>query len=163
MRKRVPTPPGTTGRLIELYDPRSGRESMADLETGAVRAPDLMRFRGDNDQGRAWLKEKGIDLMACPRTDSGDQGIAGYDMLVAKIDNRRFDALDLKEAQRALEKAETQAEKAPATVMSTKSELPVTYAFRTREGSVGVLQINDARVTESPAVFRLRYKLLKKP
>jgi len=89
MRKRVPTPPGTTGRLIELYDPRSGRESMADLETGAV--------------------------------------------------------------------------KAPATVMSTKSELPVTYAFRTREGSVGVLQINDARVTESPAVFRLRYKLLKKP
>jgi hypothetical protein len=124
-------------------------------------APDPQRFRGDDPKGRAWLKEKGIDLMAIAATDAGDQCIAGYDMVAVKIDNSRFDSLDLTEAQRALEKVEKEAEKAPATLMSIKAGLPVTYAIRTREGSVGVLQIEDARVSETPAVFRLRYKLFK--
>ena len=41
--------------------------------------------------------------------------------------------------------------------------LPITYAIRTRDGSVGVLQIEDVRLSETPAVFRLRYKLFKQP
>ena len=41
MRKRIPTPPATTGTVIELYDVRSGSPSMADLESGTVEAPDL--------------------------------------------------------------------------------------------------------------------------
>jgi hypothetical protein len=160
-RKRAAGPPATTGAIIELYDVRSGRESMADLETGKVTAPDPTRFRGDDPQGRAWLKEMGIDLIAFARTDSGDQGIGGYELTAAKITNSRFDALDLTEAQRALGKAEKEQTSAPGVLMSTKRELPVTYVFRTREGSVGVLQIEQARLSEAPAVFHLRYKLLK--
>jgi hypothetical protein len=161
MRKRGAAPQATTGKVIDLYDPRSGRESMADLDTGTLMVPDPARFRGDNPQGRVWLKEKGIDLMACPQTDSGDQGLAGYDMVAVKIDSCRFDKLDLSEAQSVLEQPDRAGENAPAVLMSTKRELPVTYAFRTREGSIGVLQIEDVRLRDKPPVFRLRYKLLR--
>jgi hypothetical protein len=147
---------------MQLFDIRSGYPSLADVETGTLVTPDPARFRGDNPRGRAWLKEKGIDLIAYGRTDSGDQGIAGYDMVAAKIDNGRFDPCDLNEAQQALEKVGDKAKEAPATMMSTKRELPITYAFRTREGSIGVLQIEDVRLRAKPPVFQLRYKILKK-
>jgi len=163
MRKRLPSTQATTGKVMELYDIRSGRESLANLANGTVIAPDLQRFRGDNPQGWAWLKEKGIDLLAYAQSDAGDQGVAGYDMVAVKIDNNRFDAFGLTDAQRALEKVEKEATTAPATMMSIKAGLPVTYAIRTRTGSVGVLQIEDARISETPAVFRLRYKLFTKP
>ncbi len=47
--------------------------------------------------------------------------------------------------------------------MSIKQGLPVTYAIRTRDGLVGVLQIEDARISQPAAVFRLRYRLFKQP
>jgi hypothetical protein len=162
MRKRVPAPQATTGKVIELYDVRSGRESIADLESGSIMAPDPVRGRRGDAEGLAWLKEKGLDLIAFARTDSGDQGLVGYEMVVARIDNHRFDPSDASEARRAIEEAEKHAEKAPAVLMSTKKELPVTYAFRTREGSLGVLQIIDVRLHPTPAVFRLRYKVFKR-
>jgi hypothetical protein len=161
MRKRVTSPRSTTGKVIELYDIRSGLASLANLAKGTVMAPDLNRFHGDNLEGRAWLKEQGIDLIAYATTDSGDQGIAGYDMVAVKIDSHRFDKLDLKDARRELEKVRKEEEKAPATMMSTKRELPVTYVIRTREGFVGVLQVEEAWVSKTPAMFRLRYKLFK--
>ena len=159
MRKRIPGPQAATGNLIELYDVRSGLESMADLESGKVMVPDPRRYRGDNPQGLAWLKEKGLDLIALARNDSGDQGLVGYDMVVARIDNGRFDPCDRDEARRAIDGLPKEAKSPSAVVMSTKTELPVTYVFRTREGSVGVLQIFEARTTQDPPVFRLRYRL----
>ena len=160
MRKRIPTSQPKTGKVIELYDVRSGLESLADLESATIRAPDPMRYPGDNPTGIAWLRGTGIDLMGLARTDSGDQGIVGYDMVGARIDNDRFDSIDRIEAQRAINEARKPAQKVPVIVMSTQKELPITYAFRTRERSIGVLQIFDAQVSESPAVFRLRYRLI---
>jgi hypothetical protein len=145
--------------VIELYDVRTGLPSLADLDRGMVMAPEPGRFRGDNPAGRAWLMQKGLDLMACAHTDSGDQGLVVYDMAVARIDNRRFDPADRREAERAIDAAREHGETAHAGVLSVQKELPVTYAFRTREGSVGVVQIDEAHTQDTPAVFRIRYKL----
>lgn len=163
MRKRLPGPRATTGKVLELYDIRSGRESMASLAGGTVMTPDPKRFRGDNPQGIAWMREKGLDLIALAKTDSGDQGLCGYDMMAVKIDNGRFDPIDLNEARRALEKPGRKEAPPLATMMSTKSELPVTYVIRTRDGTMGVLQIEEAAISKPPAMFRVRYKLFEKP
>jgi hypothetical protein len=159
-RKRVPSPPATTGKVIELSDVSSGLASMANLAKGTIIAPDRSRFRGDNPERIAWLREQAIDLIAYARADNGDEGVAGYDMAAAKIDNRRFDALDATEAQHALGQIK---KNPPFTLMSTKRELPVTYVIRTRAGTVGVLQIEDVRSSQAPTVFRLRYKLFDTP
>lgn len=163
LRKRLPSRPATTGTVLELYDIRSGRESLANLAKGTVRAPDLERFRGDGPEGQAWLAQEGIDLIAFASTDVGDQGIAGYGLLAAPIDNDRFDPLDRNEAEAALQKVEPQARRQPASMLSIKAGLPVTYAIRLRDGSLGVLQIEDAQVSQKPAVFRVRYRLFPKP
>jgi hypothetical protein len=102
------------------------------------------------------MREQGIDLIAYARTDNGDEGVAGYDMAAVKIDHSRFDVLDASEARRVLTQIK---DSPPATMMSTKRELPVTYVIRTRAGMFGVLQIEDVRSEQAPAVFRLRYKL----
>ena len=133
---------------------------MANLARGTVVAPDPSRFRGDNPQGIAWLREQGIDLIAYAQTDGGDEGVAGYDLVGVKIDNRRFDTLDVNEARQELGQIKNNV---VFTMMSTKRELPVTYVIRTRGGAVGVLQIEDVRSSETPTVFRLRYKLFDKP
>ena len=156
MRKRVPSPPATTGKVIELSDVSSRLASMANLAKGTAIVPDPSRFRGDTPEGIAWMREQGIDLIAYARTDNGDEGVAGYDMAAVKIDHSRFDVLDASEARRVLTQIK---DSPPATMMSTKRELPVTYVIRTRAGMFGVLQIEDVRSEQAPAVFRLRYKL----
>jgi hypothetical protein len=163
MRKRLPSPQAKTGKVLEVYAMGPGQKSMVNLTSGEVLVPDPQRFHGDNPEGIAWLREKGIDLIAFAQTDSGDQGLGGYAMVAVKIDNDKFDALDLSEAKRILEKAARNMNRGPATMMSVKAGLPVTYAFRTRGGSFGVLQIEDARLSETPPVFRLRYRLFPKP
>ena len=163
VRKRLPSTRAKTGKVLEIYGFGHGLKSMVNMTSGEAIVPDPERFRGDNPQGMAWLKEKGIDLIAYAKTDSGEQGLVGYDMVAVKIDNRKFDVLDLHGAKRALEVLAEDADEAPATMMSVKSGLPVTYAIRTRNGSFGVLQIEEARLTTPPPVFRLRYKLFTKP
>ena len=132
MRKRNPTPPATTGKMIELYDVRSGARRWPTWRAERLRPPIPRDTEATMTQGRAWLKEKGIDLIAGAGTDSGDQGIAGYDMVAVKIDNGRFDTVGLQRGARALEQPDREGENSPAVFMSTKRELPVTYAFRTR-------------------------------
>jgi beta-lactamase regulating signal transducer with metallopeptidase domain len=163
MRKRLPTIQAKTGKVLEVYGAGPGRKSLVNLTDGTVLAPDPKRFGGDGPEGRAWLKKQGIDLIAYAKTDSGDTGLAGYDMTVAKIDNRQFDTTDLDAAKQALEKATKGSKRLPAVLMGIESGVPVTYAFRTRNGTFGVLQIEDARLSTTPAVFRLRYKVFAKP
>ncbi len=165
--KRLPSTQAKTGKVLEVYglgrDTGLGLKSMVNLTSGAVIAPDPKRFHGDNPQGIAWLKEKGIDLIAFAQSDSGDRGLAGYDMVAVKISNDKFDAMDRSGVKRTLEILAEEADQTPTTMMSIKSGLPVTYAIRTRNGSYGVLQVEDARLTATPVVFRFRYKLFTKP
>ncbi len=161
--ERVPSPQATTGKVIELYDIRSARESLANLAKGTVMAADFEHLRGIDPQSLAWLRENGIDLVAIATPIVGLQGIAGFEMAAVKIDNSRFDTLDIDEAKQALEKVDNKQNGVPGTIMSFRLGLPITYAIRTRDGSVGVLQIEDVRLSETPAVFRLRYKLFKQP
>jgi hypothetical protein len=161
-RKRLPSTQAKTGKVLDIYGLGQGLKSMLNLTSGEAIVPDPKRFHGDNPEGIAWLEEKGIDLIAFAKTDSGEQGLAGYGMSATRIENSKFDAIDLIGVKQALEKAAKDAD-SRAVMMSIKSGLPVTYAFRARNGSFGVLQIEDARISTTPATFRLRYKLFKKP
>jgi tRNA A-37 threonylcarbamoyl transferase component Bud32 len=151
-------PPVPVGKVVELtiYDVRTGKASLADLETGTVILPDVTKVRGDDPAGRAWFKDHGIDLVAYARTDTGDAAVGGYDMSAVKMDNGQFDTAKLKDVEQTLHNAPPQV----GVIMSVKGGLPVTYALRTREGSVVVLQIVAAELAQAPAYFKLRYKIL---
>jgi hypothetical protein len=158
-----PRTPVAIGKVIELavHDIRSMRPSLVDLETGAVIVPDLTKVGGDNPQGRQWFREQGIDLVGYARTDSGDSGFGGYELIAEPIDAKDFDSIDLARAKRVLKVDESPSNASDSFAMiSTRSSLPVTRVFRTREGSIGVLQVTEARLTDSPATFRIRYRLL---
>ncbi len=109
---------------------------MVNLTSGEVLAPDPKHYHGDNPEGLAWLKEQGIDLIAYAMTDSGDQGLTGYAMMAVKVDNGQFDALDMAGVREILEKAAKGMHRSPATMMSIKAGLPVTYAFRAAQRRV---------------------------
>jgi hypothetical protein len=44
-------------------------------------------------------------------------------------------------------------------IMSGRGELPVTFAFKTRQGGMGLLQITG--FTENPRGVKIRYKLVQ--
>ncbi|NQU10957.1 protein kinase, partial [bacterium] len=144
-------------RVIELTlaDVRSGQASLASLATGETRAPDFTAVKGDDPAGRAWFRAQGIDLMCSARTDSGDSGVAAYDMRLAKVPSEQFDSISADSVAPTLRGVE----RTEAGLMSVRDGLPVTYVFETRHGLGGVLQI--VGVTDDPRGVRVRYKLVQ--
>jgi len=142
------------GQVIEkkVHHNAPNMENCLDVETASLFKPtsgeDMLSFR--------WLWANGIDFggMALPDYRSlhcyGAQmvpvtnelwDIATVDLLKQSLKNTSFESPLFIETERRL----------------IKDELPVTYVFHTREGSIGILQILKVEVRQA---IDVRYKIL---
>jgi hypothetical protein len=109
----------------------------------------------------------GIDVGVGPGVGPGARGtlsLFGFGFAAAKISNDQWDKITGREIGAALANREVP----PFGPIAELSKLPVTYVFKTREGSPGVLQVVDSvRIIggeESPPLgVKIRYKLLRPP
>ena len=106
---------------------------------------------------RAWGRKSGVDAMA----EAGPEapGLVCLDMIVLPVRVREWHAL----TSPALRRCRGASGSGPRTTkirVNSDKELPATYAFGTREGGVGVLQIVGAAATD-PGGVKIRYRVLK--
>ncbi|KPK86137.1 MAG: hypothetical protein AMJ81_02045 [Phycisphaerae bacterium SM23_33] len=136
-----------------VNDDGMNRDWLIDLDAGKLFTPPK-GLGGGKDQALAWMAAQGIDGGA--ETNAAGPGLWGVDMVVIPLAGPKWESLDLTGIRDDLSEGK------PGTpaVMSALGELPRSYAFKTREGSIGVLQILQL-VNEPPRHIKIRYKLLQ--
>jgi hypothetical protein len=162
------TPLGTVVTTT-LERPALGRESLLDLRTGRKFVPPEFTnpnlignalFLLQDEQFTRWCRARGIDLLcyrdpveieAAPiakkpiTTFQPRFGLLGLDMIEARVLPQSFDDMTVEEAREILgRKPEDKTGRAWMLVANHLTERPDTFAFKTREGSVGLVQIETA-------------------
>jgi hypothetical protein len=181
--------PGTPfGKVLTttLEAPAEGREFLMDLKTGRKAGPP--KFLGpaaiadtstlyDNAQFRKWCREQGIDvfshattggraLAAAPRPKAAAQPfvqLIGLDLIEARILPQTFDELTVEAAREILGRMPdypNQSKTAWMMIDVNLAEHPDTFAFKTREGTVGLLQMEAAE--RDAGKLTIRYRLERK-
>jgi hypothetical protein len=141
---------------------------MIDLENGTLMdwplpeqadeaAPARYAWINDKDpKAWPWMRERGIDAV------DANRGLLGVDLMLAPLQSNDWQTLTPEELREKL-----RTEPLPQTRHSANfGQVPGTYAIRTREGSLGVLEVLGAtdgpRWIPSPGV-KIRYKLVDAP
>jgi hypothetical protein len=104
---------------------------------------------------RAWAAKEGIDLLF-------KEFLVGFDMAVFPMpNNRMWDNLPPADVLKVME----QATGATPAVITAGKELPVTVWFKTRKGTLGVLQFLGCTdlPPSGPRGVKIRYKLVQQP
>jgi prepilin-type processing-associated H-X9-DG protein len=144
---------------VELGDiDESPQAALVDFDTGTlVKIPDHLRAAGEAEVF-PWVTERGLDVGA---EFAGDEyGLFGIDVVATKIAPDQWDKITPAELHKALAAEPIGVDRDEREIMmSAKGEHPPTFAFRTREGGTGVLQVVDA--DRSKKTIRLRYKMLQ--
>jgi thiol-disulfide isomerase/thioredoxin len=147
----------TFGPVIErmVCDESAGKDMFIDFDTGRVTSqPDVPPEPGETFE--SWLKKIGADAMGSVGGRGNIEGLACWEMVVIPVDNASWDNID--KASYFLQFFEISSPGSPV-FMTGKSELPVTYMFKTREGGIGILQIIG--ISDNPKGVKIQYKLLQ--
>lgn len=147
---------GTGDENKRFVDLDSGKRFAASEFFGAGEEPSPA-------ETRAWWRKTGIDAFA--DTSVAVQGLIGLEMVVAPAEERLWN-----ESPRKLDyylpplndrrkTNESLAQPGTPAYMPAKGQLPATFAFMTRDGGRGVLQI--LQVSTDPAEIKFQYKLAK--
>ncbi len=155
----LPGTGGASGTPAEIFGPVIERtvegavsgKSAIDFETGKLYVgPQVINEFKELDD---WMKTTGVDALGM--IGPAVRGLGGFDMIALAVENDRWD-ISVAELKATLAMGK------PGTPqMIGKGALPATYLFKTREGSIGVLQI--VGFSEKPSAVRIRYKLVRKP
>ena len=147
------------------FDPAVERtvctQGVIDFETGNVAAELPATVTNEDDIAKAllnalkWMRREGFDAMYDTGGWFSTKGLKCVDMKTAPLANDAWDRLTPEQLPSAL--AEAKAEDWGS--LDCQGELPKTYAFQTREGAVGILQLIGT--TEDPQSVKLRYKLVQ--
>jgi hypothetical protein len=106
----------------------------------------------------AWAKSHGIDAAAI--TDQTTPGLLGYELAVVQpLVESVWDTLTAPEAL-ANDMLKHGGSPGTPVFLSAKGNLPETFLFKTREGSVGLLQITGFNKSQ-PRKVKIRYKLVQ--
>ena len=136
-----------------VYDDGVRTNCFIDLDTGRLFSLGGS-FPGQTDaDAMAWIARQGIDAGA--ETAVRGPGLYGLDMVVIPRAAEVWEEAALHGIQDDLESGKS----GSPVMMSALGELPRTYAFRTREGSMGILQITEL-INQPPRHINIRYKLL---
>jgi len=142
------------GQVIEkkVHHNAPGRGSCLDVETGSVLTPlldeGMLSFR--------WLKANGIDFSGIALPDF--RGLQSIDAQMVPAANKLWDIATVDLLKQCLKDISLESPLFVETERRLiKDELPVTYVFHTREGSIGILQILKVEVRQT---IDVRYKIL---
>ncbi len=178
--------PGTPFAKIvttTLELPAEGREFLLDLETGRKAVPPKILKPDEianasslprNPQFTKWCRDQGMDVFgyvatARPRgrgrqpakpapVDSGSLvTLIGLEMIEARILPQSFDELTVEQAREILERVpEDRSHTAWMMIGADLRERPDTFIFKTREGAVGLLQLEAAEAEAGKLTIRYR-------
>jgi len=146
---------------VDLEDiDESPEAALIDFDTSeVVKIPDSLR-EDWSELFRGWLAGKGLD--AGVEFGGGKYGVLVFDAVATRIEPERWDKITAAEVREALadEPKGVQFDKHEnMTMMVVKGKHPQTFAFKTREGGIGVLQVID--VDHKNKAIKFRYKMLK--
>jgi general secretion pathway protein G len=135
--------PKNTGDAIGFA---SGRPIKAPAEVIHAKPSDLL----------TWARKNKVDARAA-LAGSPQEGLAGFDMAAQRLPRAQWEEMTAAQALQAADRLRPTDE----TLMTAwQFELPATFLFKTRDGTVGLLQI---RVTGRPSgVVGFHYKLIPK-
>ena len=131
--------------------------NMIDFESGAlVNLPlptqpgerDRERYDWINGEGVPWMRARGLDAI------DGNHALIGVDLWLVPLARREWQSLTPAALQKKIR--ELGLPTAPST--DHLGDNRGTYGFKTREGSVGIVQITDANL---PRGVKIRYKLVQ--
>jgi hypothetical protein len=102
-----------------------------------------------------WMRREGLDAMYDTGGWFSTKGLKCVDTETAPLENSAWERLAPEQLAAALAdaKAETWGS------LDCAGKFPKTYAFQTRDGAVGILQLLGT--TENPQSVRVRYKLVQ--
>jgi len=130
-----------------VLDEKEEKECYLDLDTGRILDPGSRRALR---QAAEWRRATGADVVG----DASIAGVVGFDMAVRRVDPSAWESppeqllQDLKRARGAV--------RAP---LGGAGGMPATYLFRTREGSIGLLEVLGVN-NAPPAKVEIRFRLL---
>ena len=145
------------GDVIErvVNDDGLRKDECIDLDTGKLHTGPARSFTS-REEGRAWFRSTGAD--AHGETEEGETGLWSVEMALLPLDNEQWDSGNPEELRDMIAEG-----RGALDLMSGDGDLPQTYLFRTREGSIGVCQIiKVGRNAEQHGKISIRYKLIKK-
>lgn len=106
-------------------------------------------------EGARWFRESGADCHA--ETESGAAGLYPVQMAVVPVEREQWDSITADQLATDMADAVPQ-----RPLVSSEEELPVTFAFKTREGGIGIGQIIAMdRGVDEHGTIRVRFKLVK--
>ena len=162
-------PEGEFGAAVErvLYSVTSQRPIKGeDLDLGReITLPPDLAQRGEQ-QFFHWLASEGVDLMAWAHTRFWTLWASPK---FASVENSQWDRPVTAQLRGALQSGDTGSlrqetdsmEGFGSYTLQTNAALPLTFAFETRRGNQGLLQVTG--FTDSPRGLKTRYKLLRSP
>jgi hypothetical protein len=142
------------GQVIEtkVYHNAPDRANCLDVETASILTPPL----DEKLMSFGWLRANGIDFSGLILPDF--RTLYCVDSRMAPAANELWDIATVDLLKQSLKHTSFES---PLFIETERrlimDELPVTYVFHTREGSIGILQILKVEVRKA---FDIRYKIL---
>ncbi|MHC4714580.1 MAG: carboxypeptidase-like regulatory domain-containing protein, partial [Planctomycetota bacterium] len=135
---------------LDVHDDSYGGACFADLDKGEVMTPRRQRMQDP----LGWMRENGIDAVG--ETSVSVRGLACLDMKVTKrLPAEMWEAPDAE-----INALLSGVERGRMGAMKGDGDLPATYAFETREGTRGILQILE--VSDRDRLIKVRYRVTGK-
>ncbi|MBN2437533.1 MAG: biopolymer transporter ExbD, partial [Deltaproteobacteria bacterium] len=150
--------PASFGPVIEqvVYDDVSGRDCFVDFDTGKLLTPP-MSLKGVNGGIETWVREQGIDAGS---DFDKTPGLLGIDMIAIPLDFEMDEAVGHSLLAKSAMAMLTHGKPGYPVKISGQGERSNSYAFQTREGGKGILQITG--FSENPRGVKIRYKLVER-
>jgi hypothetical protein len=151
-------PSGKFGPVIETVLPAQteGPAQILDFETGrALLQPRLDDLNSRADTIMAWIRSNGLDL-SCSTWSGGRAACITYDMAILPIETKSWDQTT--EQELLANPALAPTPHSPRRLLALGHDKPDTYAFRTAEGTVGILRI--VGLDQHERGVKIRYKLI---